>query len=1326
MQHRMDAMQRIKPFVMVADRSSLPIEWQKWKRELERYFDAFGIVSQWEKRSQLLHLAGREIQEIFDHLPGVGDVPHVVTDPPYYDVAVQKLDAHFEPMRRRNYERHLFRQIVQGAEERFADFVLRLRIQAKRSEFDRYDSREIDDRIIEQIVEACKSTELKSRILAKDMSLEEIVSLGTTLADVQIQVKEIDRSQGEGGSTGSVNKVFKRTYQPTKFSRGSIQPRTDRNCFACGLRGHLKGDERCKARNAKCAKCGQIGHFAVRCLKRPTNSDQSQTGAKKIRVISSEDKSEKIFYAMGKNEFDFIVGGIKIPMIIDSGADANIISESSWRLAQNAGISVKNLSEVADRKLIAYATVEPMKIICMFWATIQAGENKTEAKFYVVEQGQRSLLGEETAELLKVLKIGFDVAAVQDIARTVFPKMKDVVVEIPVDKNVQPIQQAYRRAPITLEERIFKKLKYLLETDIIERVKGPSPWVSPVVPIIKANGDLRLCVDMRKANTAVLRETHPFPLIEELLSSVKGAVKFSKLDVKDAYHQVEISEASRGITTFITKYGLFRYKRLMFGVSCAPELFQKVMDTIVAGLDGVMVYLDDVVVVGKTQTEHDQRLNDLLKRFKEYNVLLNWDKCQFNVEKLECLGHELSVEGIRPVESRISAIKQFRIPSNIAELRSFLGLITYVGRFIPDLATKTDPLRNMLRGNKKFEWTKTHQSAFEGIKKAVLKIENLGFFDPRDSTILVADASPSGLGAVLMQENSQGVKRVIAYASKSLTDLERKYFQTEREALALVWAVDRFRIYLQGVKFKLVTDCKPLEFLFSPRSKPCARIERWVLRLQSYSYRIVYEPGITNIADALSRLSPSRPEQFDVDGEHHILLLSEVTTPQAITLEEMRQESDKDITISQVIEALKGGEWTDRAKPFKPYQTELCQSDSIVLRGDRLVVPVCLQPRILEVAHEGHPGIEVMKRRLRQKVWWPGLDKMAEKFVRICKECTLVSATAAPEFMTRTQMPDKPWTHIAVDFMGPLPSGHNLLVLIDYYSRFVEVIIMRETTAKLTIEALHETFCRYGIPESIKCDNGPQFVSESLQQFCKDYGIEMCRTTPYWPQANGEVERANRSLKKRLQISQESNKSDWKWELRMYLLMYNSTPHSTTGVAPSALMFGRVLRDKLPALPRIGMKMTEEIQDRDREKKLKEAEYSDQHRGAKHCTLKEGDKVVAKRMQKANKLSANFSPEEFTITTRSGTDCTLRSNETGKLFHRNVAHLKPLMAPLGEELGGTDKLPALNNRESTVTEIIEPQQASVPEETIQRPSRISNRPKYLNDYQLGSVRVQDQ
>lgn len=701
-----------------------------------------------------------------------------------------------------------------------------------------------------------------------------------------------------------------------------------------------------------------------------------------------------------------------------------------------------------------------------------------------------------------------------------------------------------------------------------------------------------------------------------------------------------------------------RYKRLMFGVNCAPEIFQKTMETVLAGLEGVIVYLDDVVVFGSTREEHDRRVETLFDRMREYGILLNDRKCIFGAEEIEFLGHVLNEQGVRPTESRIAAVKHFREPKTIAELRSFLGLITYVGRFIPNHASRTEPLRRLLQAGVSFHWKEEQQEAFKTIKLAICETKFLGFFDRKDKTKLIVDASPEGLGAVLVQENTEGQNRIISFASKSLTDLEKKYFQTEREALAIVWGVEKFKLYLLGHKFELITDCKALKFLFTPRSRPCPRIERWVLRIQSYNYDIKYEPGITNLADALSRLSISKAQYFDQPADQYVNQLLEHAIPKAVIFMKVIEATKQDEVLQELMDALLADTWTDRLKDFKHFKAELHHVNGALMRGDRLVIPESLQHQVLQCAHDGHPGMSLMKRRLRQKVWWPKMDNMVEKFVKRCGACTLVSAVGPPEPMLRTKMPEKPWTDVAIDFLGPLPSGHYLLVLVDYFSRFTEVIVMKQITAELTVNALFETFSRFGIPETMRSDNGPQFISEPFKVFCEEYGITHQKTTPYWPQANGEVERMNSTILKRLRISQEEKCKHWKWDLRSFLLMYNSTPHSITGIAPSALMFGRVLRDKLSSLQFPAGIVSEDVRDRDWEKKLEAAEESNTQRHAKKSDLKEGDTVVAKRIVKDNKLSTNYGSELFDILSREGAEAKIRSKESGKVYHRNVGHLK--------------------------------------------------------------------
>lgn len=679
------------------------------------------------------------------------------------------------------------------------------------------------------------------------------------------------------------------------------------------------------------------------------------------------------------------------------------------------------------------------------------------------------------------------------------------------------------------------------------------------------------------------------------------------------------------------------------------------MEQILAGCEGCLNYMDDIIIYGDTKEQLNERVTKVLRVLKEYNVMLNDDKCIFGVTELEFLGHKLSAAGITPTNSKIEAIKNFRTPSCMEEVRSFLGLVNFVGKFIPNLATITEPLRLLTKKNAPFQWTSNQQSAFDELKKYLTSDCVLGYYSVNDRTQLYADASPVGLGAVLVQINENG-PRIIAYASKSLSETEKRYCQTEKEALALVWAVERFHFYLFGRTFELITDHKALEVIFSPKSKPCARIERWVLRLQSYKFKVIHKPGKNNIADPLSRLviiSEPKPS-FDYGAEEYVNAISSLAAPVAIKLTEIQEESATDETILAVKDALLNNNWPNKAISFKPFVTELCFAGNILLRGTRIVMPEKLQHRTIQLAHEGHPGMTKMKQRLRAKVWWPKIDAVAENCVKKCHGCTMVSAPPPPEPLKRTILPNEPWQHIALDFLGPLPSGDNLLVIVDYFSRFVEVEIMRKIDTADTIKRLRPIFARFGFPESITADNGRQLVSNEFKNYCSENNIKLISTTPYWPQMNGEVERQNRSLLKRLIICQNEG-SDWKKGLQEYLHMYRSVLHSTTLKTPSELMFGRNIRDKLPNMKQ-KLEVDEEVRDRDREQKEKGRQYADQKRHAKPSEIKEGDEVWLKRMINKNKLTPVFDPKSFVVVKRKGAELLVEDSLTKEQYKRNVAH----------------------------------------------------------------------
>lgn len=1241
----------LETFDCEGDSASIGIRWEKWKRGLEIYLSATNIDKPVKRRATLLHVGGLALQDIFYNIPGA--LAEETDDNDVYNIAIQKLDEFFNPKQNRYYERHLFRSIKQESDESFDKFLVRLRQQSAKCKF----SSE-EEQIIDQIIEKCLSSELRKKLL----TLGDSVTLDRVISEANA-FESIERQLSYFKSNTNVNRIDNKSSKP-------IPPA----CTRCGNPNHKAESTNCPAVNRPCKKCGFIGHFQALCRTRASkrkNKQYNHIPAKRTKTQdknttknseSSNTKSSEIDYIFNVDEdsvVDCKIGGVNVEVLIDSGSKHNIINDETWSHLKQNKVTVTNQVKSPNKTFMAYGSKEPLTVLGAFDANITVGTENQTATFYVVKHGSRNLLGKDTAIALNVLRIGLGIHTVE---AKVFPKFKGVELEITIDDSVKPVSQPYRRIPIPLETKVNAKIDELVKLDIIEPVNKPSPWVSPMVPILKSDGDLRICVDMRCANKAIKREQHPLPTMEQLIPKFRKAKVFSKLDIKNAFYQVEVKEACRHITTFITSKGLFRYKRLMFGISNAPEHFQKILENMLLPCDGVVNFIDDILVFGSSEEEHNLRLKHVLDVLKQNDVLLNHEKCIFNAKKIHFLGHELSCEGVRPLNKYIQVIDSFREPKTIDEIQSFLGLLNYVNKWIPNLATLTEPIREILRMklHKSTDiapyWKTEQKLAFQKLKQSLSNIRTIGFYDPNDRTQLFADASPVGLGAVLVQFDTHG-PRIIAFANKSLTDVEKRYCQTEKEALALVWAIEHFKMYLFGKKFELVTDHKPLEVIFGPKSKPCARIERWVLRLQAYDYSVIYRPGKNNIADPFSRLCTNKSAK-PFDEEYHVNQIAQYARPVAVSLKDLTEASLEDEEIRLVKEGLLNNEWDDSIKKYRIFATELWLHEDLLLRGNKIVIPTKLRKRVLEAAHEGHPGIVAMKSRLRTKVWWPKIDKDAESLVKNCKGCILVSGPNPPVPMKRRELPTQAWLDVAIDYLGPLPSGHYLLVIIDYFSRYKEVKIMKSITSKDTINELKEIFSRLGIPMSLTCDNGRQFVSAEFKSFCHENGIRLFHTIPYWPQQNGEVERQNRSILKRLKISQ-IQKSDWKDDLLQYLMMYNSTPHSTTGKTPSELFFNRGFRDKLPSLVQIDdREEISERRDRDREKKEQAKLNEDRKRKAKESDIEQGDKVYVKKFVKDNKLVPDFDPTPHTVIRAKDNEVDIRNDSTGIEYRRNIIHLK--------------------------------------------------------------------
>lgn len=1273
----------IKPFLCDAiDKSLLRHEWEKWLRSFTLYLAAEEITEDVKRKNKLLHLGGPQLQEVVFNIPGALVETDEKNGIKSYDVLVGKLNEYFSPKRNTTFERHLFRNITPIEGESFNKFLLRLRQQVAKCSFGKTKEEIEEISIKDKLIDSWAPLDLKKRLLEKEQSLAEIVDA----CQVYEQISKTSRSLLSNAEKEQVNKI---STKVNSQSNPSIE------CSRCGRKGHLPSSFECPAKNAKCNKCSLLGHFAIRCRTKKRRIENNYNGPYKrnrtsanVRCVKEEEDRvtseirEFGCFKIGDNRHNeenicCTVGGTDLMMVIDSGCRLNLISEKDWNLLQNSEAVMWNIRSHSVNKFKAYAASYPLEIVVVFDAPICVGNrNEIMSSFYVIKNGNQSLLGRETALSLNVLKLGLDVNHIHEREQQrPFPKVHGIKVTLSIDHTVKPVQQPVRRVPVALEGKVSNKIDEAVRLDIIEPVFGPSKWISPIVIAFKGNDDIRLCVDMRCANRAILRENYPLPTFESFMSKLKAARIFSRLDLKSAYHQLELDESSREITTFVTHKGLFRYKRLMFGVNSAPEIFQKIMEGMLSTCPNVLNYIDDIIVFGSCDEDHDAALKSVLDVLKENNVTLNQAKCVRKTKKLMFLGHVLSADGFTADPEKVKVIQQFRSPESKEEVRSFLGLVTYIGKFLPDLADLTDPLRILLTKDAKFVWGRRQEEAFLKLKTMLSEIPNLSYFDPKLRTRVIADASPVALGAVLVQFNNNGEPRIISFASKSLSAIEKRYSQTEKESLALVWSVERFYYYLAGLDFELVTDHKPLECIFKPTSKPPARIERWLLRLQAFKFKVIYRAGKDNIADSISRLCKISDESsFDGTCEESIFYVLENTVPSTLTISQISKESTKDIDIRDAISSMENECWDlNISNPYYVFRFELSAIGSILLRGSRIVIPKSLRPKVLGLAHEGHPGESTMKRRLRSKVWWPLIDREAENFVKACRDCLLVSQPSNPTPMQRHPFPNGPWQCLATDLLGPLPNGEYVLVLIDYYSRYQEIVFLKRISSDVIIKAMKEIFSKLGLPRTIRTDNGRQYVSDEFKSFCTENNISVIRTPPYWPQANGEVENMNKSLVKRLKIA-AANKRDYKEEIQKFLLMYNVTPHGTTGSAPSELMFNRRIRDKIPGIEEI----TEEIidsaaRDNDLIRKQKGKEKADSNRNAKDSTIQVGDKVLLKNVIFPNKLTPNFDKTTYEVVERNGSEVKIVGG--GRTYTRNISMIKKIPdAQLPEDTAAQQRL----------------------------------------------------
>jgi transposase InsO family protein len=780
-------------------------------------------------------------------------------------------------------------------------------------------------------------------------------------------------------------------------------------------------------------------------------------------------------------------------------------------------------------------------------------------------------------------------------------KIKDVQVKLNIDDTVRPVRQAQRPIPFHLRAPVEKQLLNQESLGIIERVtakSGPTPWVANLVIVDKDNPRkkntkctsskpsanqppekeirIRLTSDNRAQNKAIRRTKYPCKTVEDIIYLVNGAKVFSKLDIYKAYHQAELHPDSKYLTTTTSHIGLWQHNRLHMGISSAQEIFTEIIRTMLEDLPGQVNMTDDILVFGATAEEHHENLLKVLNRLEEKGLTLNKEKCEFYKDELTFFGMRFSKDGVDPTIDRCQALWDAKNPDNAKDLHSFLCTVIYNSRFIQDLCTIAEPLWQLTKEGVKWEWLDIHDKAMLDLKNAI-STKCMAYFNINWCTEIICDASPVGLGAVLCQYNpkNHSERSIVCFASRMLTELERKQSQVEKEAMAVCYGPERFAIYVLGSHFTIVTDNRAVQLIFSnTKSKPPPRIERLALKMSAFNCTFVHRPGKGNIADYYSRY-PSKNNTGIIDFLEELRSDSYVNSivvdalPAAMTLAQIENATAKDDELQKLklwILASPQPKLPHDLLQYKHVQDELsCTSKGILLRGSTIIIPNSLRSHILDLAHCGHQGIVKTKSLIRSRVWFPGLDQLVEHRIKNCIACQANSDRQAYAPLKPSEMPPAPWHTVSGDLYGPMDDGRYWFVNYCEYTKWASVEIVKSVSQDAIEPILVSLFDHFGVPVEYKTDNGSPFQSARFASFAVAKGFKHRKITPEWPRANGGAESFMKKLGKIVRIAKITGENKYDL-LKDFLRRYRETPHTTTKVAPSLLLLGHSRSSGIPQL----------------------------------------------------------------------------------------------------------------------------------------------------------------